>query len=62
MKILYRANYRPIGYRFECDRCQTVWECEEQEVQKIFKRNELYVSCNCPVCGRKAIKYVCCCV
>lgn len=61
MNILYRGDYRPTVYRFKCDKCGTVWECEEQEAQKNFDRNELYLSCYCPVCGKRAIKFVCNC-
>lgn len=62
MNILYRGDWKPPEHKFECGRCGTVWECAEQEVQKIVDRNELYTSCICPICGKRIMKYECRCV
>ena len=62
MKILYRGNYHPTSYRFKCDKCGTIWECEEHEVKRILDRNEMYISYVCPICGERVTQYECRCV
>ena len=59
MNILFRVDYRPPMHRFKCDKCRTIWECEEHEVEIVFDRNEMYLSCVCPVCGKRVMKYEC---
>ena len=56
MNILYRGIWQPPKYKFECDRCGSVWECDENEVQRVADRNDVYVFCLCPVCGKKVMK------
>lgn len=53
MNILYRGHLKPLEHKFECDRCGTVWECGENEVQRVVDRNDMYISCICPICGKK---------
>ena len=62
MKILYRGDYKLPKYKFKCDRCGSVWECDENEVQRVVDRNDMYISCVCPVCGERVTKYECRCV
>ena len=62
MKILYRGNWTLPEYKFECDRCGSVWECEEHEVQRVVDHNDMYISCVCPICKKKVLKYECRCV
>lgn len=62
MNILFRGDYRPTMHRFKCDKCRTIWECEENEVQRVVDHNDLYISCVCPICGKRAMKYECRCV
>lgn len=61
MNILYRGNWKPPKYKFECDRCGSVWECEEHEMQKIIDRGILCKSCICPICGKMIVGYKCLC-
>ena len=62
MNILYRGIWQPPKYKFECGRCGSVWECEESEVQRVVDRNNMYISCVCPVCSKDVMKYECRCV
>ena len=62
MKILYRGKWTPPEYKFECDRCGSVWECGGNEVQRVVDRNEMYISCVCPICGERVTQYECRCV
>ena len=62
MKILYRGNWTPPEYKFKCDRCGSVWECGGNEVKRVVDRNDMYVSCICPICGARATQYECRCV
>ena len=62
MNILYCRNYKPPQYTFECDRCGTVFECAENEVQRILDHNDMYLSCVCPICDKLITKYECRCV
>lgn len=58
MNILHRGNWEPPKYKFECDRCGTVWECEGNEIQTEFVNREKYVLCRCPVCNKRIAKAI----
>ena len=32
MKILYIGDWEPQKYKITCDRCGSIWECDELEV------------------------------
>lgn len=60
MKILYRGNWKPTKYKFTCDRCGSIWECDEREVLIIPETNAMLINvehiiCACPVCGKDVV-------
>jgi len=53
MKIVKYGNIpTPNNFRFECDYCGCVWECEENEVKSSYQYNERWIYCKCPTCDR----------
>ena len=53
MNILYRGNYSPTVYRFKCNECEAVWEWTYAEIQKMRDTHELFLTFDCPFCGKK---------
>ena len=57
MNIIHRGNWEPQKYQLTCNRCGSIWECDELEVYTASECGETYIICNCPVCG-KDVMYI----
>lgn len=50
IRIIEKGEWKPTVFRFKCERCGTVWECDDGDNIPVLFDNYGRISYPCPVC------------